>query len=51
MDTISSELFFNEAELRVLIPNLSETDTHESLTFESIVDRPARSYAFYGRPQ
>lgn len=50
MDTsnsVSPELFFNEAEFRVLTPNLSfEADALPSS--DEILTAPARQFTFYG---
>ena len=44
--SISSELFFNETEFRVLIPNVS-SETEPSP--QEILSSPSRRFTFYGK--
>jgi hypothetical protein len=45
MNSISTELFFNEAEFQILIPNITKENEQDPL---SIVQAKPREFAFYG---
>lgn len=45
MNSISTELFFNEAEFQILIPNTTKENEQDPL---SIVQAKPREFAFYG---
>lgn len=47
MGSISTELFFNEAEFRIIIPNhLKETEQNNPL---DVMEASPREFAFYGK--
>jgi hypothetical protein len=47
MSSISTELFFNEAEFRIVIPNRAKEDEKEGDPV-SILQAKPREFAFYG---
>jgi hypothetical protein len=46
MSSISTELFFNEAEFRIVIPNQTKPDEKQDPV--SILQAKPREFAFYG---
>jgi hypothetical protein len=45
MEGVSTELFFNEAEFRIIVPNNPKQEQADPV---SIVEAPVREFAFYG---
>jgi hypothetical protein len=48
MVSISTELFFNEAEFRVIVPNHVKDETEQPDPI-AIIEATPREFAFYGR--